>query len=240
MFLRCLEKQQRWDFGSSGGAPDPKSTWCGDTTSSPRQGRPRRDPRDIRAMDKVAIDGAVLTNREHIREAQASRRQYDPDIGRLFDDMPKFCTLRANLILVPPAGVQRSDACNVYGREHIHLSRSLFRVLRVVLTVGRSLPVFPQLRTCRRSARTDAMCHERTLTERRIVPLGSNPVFLTYGVCVVDMEHPSAPRPLTPPRTGVHAWLARAFEAVSATNLVSNKRPCRALSIRLTDQFGFE
>jgi hypothetical protein len=83
-------------------------------------------------------------------------------------------------------------------------------------------------------------CHERTLTERRIVPLGSNPVFLTYGVCVVDMEHPSAPRPLTPPRTGVHAWLARAFEAVSATNLVSNKRPCRALSIRLTDQFGFE
>jgi hypothetical protein len=71
-------------------------------------------------------------------------------------------------------------------------------VNRIVLTVGRSLPVFPQLRTCRRSARTDAMCHERTLTERRIVPLGSNPVFLTYGVCVVDMEHPSAPRPLTP------------------------------------------
>jgi site-specific recombinase XerD len=25
--------------------------------------------------------------------AQASRRQYDPAIGRLFDDMPKFCTL---------------------------------------------------------------------------------------------------------------------------------------------------
>ena len=25
------------------------------------------------------------------------------------------------------------------------------------------------------------MRHERTLTERRIVPVGSNPVFLTYG-----------------------------------------------------------
>src|SRR6266481_2854728 len=25
--------------------------------------------------------------------AQASRRQYDPDIGRLSDDMPKFCIL---------------------------------------------------------------------------------------------------------------------------------------------------
>jgi hypothetical protein len=24
---------------------------------------------------------------------QASRRQYDPDIGRLSDDMPKFCIL---------------------------------------------------------------------------------------------------------------------------------------------------
>jgi hypothetical protein len=28
-----------------------------------------------------------------IRNHQASRRQYDPDIGRLSDDMPKFCTL---------------------------------------------------------------------------------------------------------------------------------------------------
>jgi hypothetical protein len=32
--------------------------------------------------------GAVLSE-----IAQASRRQYDPDIGRLSDDMPRFCTL---------------------------------------------------------------------------------------------------------------------------------------------------
>jgi hypothetical protein len=48
--------------------------------------------------------GAVLSEM-----AQASRRQCDPDIGRLSDDMP----LWRNLILVAPAGVQRSAASNV-------------------------------------------------------------------------------------------------------------------------------
>jgi hypothetical protein len=35
-------------------------------------------------------------------------------------------------------------------------------VIRVVLTVSWSLPVCSQLRTCRRAAITDAMCHEET------------------------------------------------------------------------------
>ena len=35
-----------------------------------------------------------------------------------------------------------------------------FGVIRVIMAVGRSLPVYLQLRTYRCTARSDAMCHE--------------------------------------------------------------------------------
>jgi hypothetical protein len=40
--------------------------------------------------------------------------------------------------------------------------RGQLRVNRSTLTVGQPLPTLPQLRTCRCTAPTYAMCHERT------------------------------------------------------------------------------
>src|SRR5216683_7752628 len=45
---------------------------------------------------------------------------------------------------------------------HVRLCARRKWVISAILTVVRLLPVFPQLQTCRCTALTDAMCHERT------------------------------------------------------------------------------
>jgi hypothetical protein len=47
-------------------------------------------------------------------------------------------------------------------RVNVRLIRSPLWVNLVVLTMRRLLPLFPQLRTCRRAAITDAMCQQAT------------------------------------------------------------------------------
>ena len=62
----------------------------------------------------------------------------------------------------------------------------------------------------------------KSIAQRGFKVAGEQPSRLTrqVGVCVVDMRDPSAPPPLTPPRTGSMLSSARsAFEIVSATNL---------------------
>jgi hypothetical protein len=63
--------------------------------------------------------------------------------------------------------------------------------------------------------------HERTLTERQIIPPGSNPDLFDLWCLRSRHGAPAAgAAAVDTPSGGVHARLARTFEAVSATNLV--------------------
>src|SRR6266567_5973366 len=87
--------------------------------------------------------------------------------------------------------------------------------------MGSSFVAVEQRRRCHALvARPIASSHERTLTERRIVPPRIKSGLFDLRCLRSRHGAPVAPRPLTPPSDGVHARLARAFEAVSATNLV--------------------
>jgi hypothetical protein len=83
--------------------------------------------------------GAVLSE-----IAQASRRQYDPDIGRLSDDMPKFCTLAGFNSRCARRGatirrLQRLMAANIIVKEVVMFRKTMI-ALATVAALGALTP----------------------------------------------------------------------------------------------------